>query len=997
MNKPPAPPWITLTEVWLAYRKAKKEAFRDNNCAHGIRFARFEQALEANLERIFLLVNDPGHPWATNLTLLGKSARVPKSITPADLDGDSHYCESDPVADWDRRHTTQRATVTLRTVIEPSVEYLVISSLWVLKVGEHFDRTLRDDQVFANRVRRKMPRLDDRKAVNWESHMLYKSYIWQYGQWKKRSLASTREELKKGRSLVAVALDITSFYDNVDPSFLLSKAYLKRMGVVLSRVEREFTKALVASMKTWRMSTSLHDDIGLPIGLPSSGLIANILLAPFDQEVVEGLQPAFYGRYVDDIFLTIPTDQSFRDGRAVAKWIASRVSWLVSEADGFRLNLPYSRKSTIRFGRQKQRIFQLKGESGLDVILPIEEHMRRQSSEHRLLPRLPTDEATMAEKALLVNHGAEVRSITFREADVVTLQRAGFAELLASFEQYAKVVNGEEWDSRREMFYSLVRRHLLGPIGFFDMYGYLPRVVGLMACCADWDQLASFVYDLRELKRRLTRTTSVSSSDADQVFTNLSKRIELAILKAIPEQASPSYGEAVKAMKRVRAFGQLEVRGITVQRLREYANMLLLADWSRSPFCEYLLRMGTRGLKAPPTLPPEIASGMHTDGIRACLKQMNCRGFGQDTWRALLMPTRPLPLSEITQRIGWRASLGLPAATRASNGRRDPWALYNMVLAVRGQRLPFWARPRPLKRQGLVVGNAVGESSAQKVGIAVANWLTSDSEWEGAARGKPVTTHERLDRMVDFINKVAGHKPLPSIIVMPELSIPRSFLQIIIPRLERSGISLIAGLEYAAPRGQSNKRLNQALVTRFVGAGFGSHQVLQTKNEPAWSERELLQRLVGASLQKPSQYPDVPVFGAKGLLFAVLICSDLGNPSFRTVHQGGIDALFCVEWNRDLPSFESIVEATTLDLHCFVVQANNRQFGDSRIRGPFKKPHMRDVVQLKGGAHDYFVVAEIDPTALRKFQSDALPDLSDSAEFKPFPVGFRISKRRRIP
>ena len=94
-----------------------------------------------------------------------------------------------------------------------------------------------------------------------------------------------------------------------------------------------------------------------------------------------------------------------------------------------------------------------------------------------------------------------------------------------------------------------------------------------------------------------------------------------------------------------------------------------------------------------------------------------------------------------------------------------------------------------------------------------------------------------------------------------------------------------------------------------------------------------------------------------------------------------------VEWNQDLPTFGFLVDSAASDVHAFIVQANNRKYGESRIRGPFRVEHRRDEVWVRGGVHEYFVVGELDYKALRRFQSDHEP--SDEGEFKPFPIGFQ--------
>lgn len=129
----------------------------------------------------------------------------------------------------------------------------------------------------------------------------------------------------------------------------------------------------------------------------------------------------------------------------------------------------------------------------------------------------------------------------------------------------------------------------------------------------------------------------------------------------------------------------------------------------------------------------------------------------------------------------------------------------------------------------------------------------------------------------------------------------------------------------------------------------------------------------------------------RGFCFSVLICSDLTNIEHRHRLRGKVDALFALEWNSDTKTFASLVEATASDLHAYVAQVNNRTYGDSRLRAPAVEDYLRDVVQVKGGVSDYYVLGEIDHLALRKEQCRP----PRKRKFKPVPIGYKISPLRK--
>lgn len=86
------------------------------------------------------------------------------------------------------------------------------------------------------------------------------------------------------------------------------------------------------------------------------------------------------------------------------------------------------------------------------------------------------------------------------------------------------------------------------------------------------------------------------------------------------------------------------------------------------------------------------------------------------------------------------------------------------------------------------------------------------------------------------------------------------------------------------------------------------------------------------------------------------------------------------------------MEATASDLHAFVVQVNNRRFGDSRVRSPATIDYERDVIQVKGGCSDFYVLGSINFKRLRSEQIKKKP-----VNFKPMPIGFEISEPRLKP
>ncbi|HCD7939617.1 TPA: hypothetical protein ND640_002176 [Klebsiella michiganensis] len=166
----------------------------------------------------------------------------------------------------------------------------------------------------------------------------------------------------------------------------------------------------------------------------------------------------------------------------------------------------------------------------------------------------------------------------------------------------------------------------------------------------------------------------------------------------------------------------------------------------------------------------------------------------------------------------------------------------------------------------------------------------------------------------------------------------------------------------------------------------------QPKLNPSYDETKRL-REFSKELYIPNVGANPSIYRHGDFFFGVLICSDLTNPRSRVYFQGKVDTLFVLEWNSDVNTFGYLVEGAAHDIHAFIVQVNNRLYGDSRLRSPYRKNYKRDLVRLKGGIDDYYVIAEIDYLPLRSYQ--LYGDMTDqNAEFKPLPIGFKYSHYR---
>ncbi len=1000
---------IQLEQLYTAYRKAKKEAFGDTNCAHGLKFAEYEQNLATNLARLRTALNRTTPMWQSNSEFLGTHTCIPKSVKPPDPPEPRrptpiHCQSSDPLEQWRRQcSANNRATADFRPVINASVDFMVISALWVLEVGHLYDEKLDTRYAVGNRLRRWRPALDAPPGtpgeLNTLSPDLFQPYFTAYGKWKAAGLRAMRRELEDGHRIVAVTMDLKRFYHQIDASFLLREHYLDEMSITLDPDQRAFTQQLIDAFTTWNEAADAQFHCGtrgLPVGLTASGLIANVLLRQFDRGLVARLDPSYYARYVDDVFLVLRHSEEFAGGEEFLQWLGERLNPIatalfptaeIPRPDGpaLRINLPYADGSELLFVGKKQKIFQLEGPHGIDLIGPIEEQIRQQTSEHRDLPHLPDTESRMAHRALLVTSDATLDADALRKADAVTLRRSGFAMLLGDVEAHVRDLDPSSWAPLRHQFYELAHRHLLTPNAFFDYCRYYSRIVGIMAACGDWDHADRFIIGFRALLACLRETCRRDNGRLrpclQEGCDNLAGRMIEAILQSINQGSR----DARDLLRRIREIlsPNCEIPSL-VPIITSTRNRLMRLDWSRYSYAAHWLEASEN--EEPPARPTQPA-------VRELLPFAAIRIFREAAdlplphWPALAFPTRPIPLREITARAPSLLQDG-PQLSTVVRGLRGTWMSEHTSLSL-----------SPVTGDDpheLVVPNATNWTPR----IAITSIEVTDTEWAAAADGAPSLTLQRYRKLNAILDAVIAGRPRPAYVILPECSLPRRWAMHMVGKVLPRGVSVIAGLEYREDTADPDLLHNEALValrTNYPGYHTGLF-LLQPKRQPAWHERQLLADNFGKELAPPSASSLYhPVYHHQGFCFGVLICSELTDIENRIRFQGRVDALFIPEWNQDIESFTALVESAALDVHAYIVQANNRRFGDSRMRAPMNARYQRDLIRLTGGLNDYFVVGEINYMELRRFQSHAVPPTGDNVIFKPFPIGFpnRLSADRR--
>ena len=242
---------------------------------------------------------------------------IPKSIglTPCEKKKDlKDQDEKQPHFITNTKTSDEYCLEGINYFIDVPVELQLISVIWIMKAGVYIDSSLSDSCYWF--------RLNDKlKKPNEQSSHIFKLYNKQYGDWRNNAIKKAENTLKEEKKDIAIlSLDLKHCFYCIHPDFSALVEVLNEkipneddriFAVTLTRLIEKIHEAYQKAIEGGHFCyTHSHIDVEsgkyvVPIGLVSSGVICNWHLSRFDDQIIKELNPAYYGRYADDILIVI--------------------------------------------------------------------------------------------------------------------------------------------------------------------------------------------------------------------------------------------------------------------------------------------------------------------------------------------------------------------------------------------------------------------------------------------------------------------------------------------------------------------------------------------------------------------------------------------------------------------------------------------------------------------------------------------------------------------
>lgn len=975
---------VTMEDLIAAYRVAKRHLYGQTSRPRLFKILNFEQNLVRNLRSLQSQLTSGDVDGLVN----GCEGFC---VVPSRLEGRERRNKNFTLISSDREvgdGVLSKGKLYFRTFSDLPVESEIVFALWMMKAGCKIDEEL-PSSAFGGRFS------GSRGKDVFGSRDLYPSMGVDYVAWQKNLSGRIHQMLHEGLS---VCVFLSEFRDNV--VFSSFKSFDAEVSGLVDDGCESLTELISRMLAHWRRTyTQLTS--GIPLGSVLERLLTNVHLRRLDREFEKVLHPKFYSRCGSSFAVVLPLEKGFSESKQFCT-----VEQVVQNGLGIRNPKANCPDGVLK--RTRTRILKFSPRSGADFMDAIDSAVAEDDREWGMLPELPdsTDEI----KRMHTPFGKQGGECDLLSLSQTVLSRRKFVKRIRCMETFSQYLHLKDWEMQRIDFLETVRDSFLDAQSFLEYYTLYPRVLAVAFAAAKSEKTHEFKLAMEMLGRidkyidALAKNFSVegrrrklSRKEIDAYHESLRRSFAQSVLECMSAvvMRDGSSGRIQESL--CRRFPSLFGGIGSVPRYKD----LMHADLTMIPFKAYVVKMLANGLRQdvatasafPKELLPDLSKGVKSLLSRVWASAAEGKESASGFPSAFYFATRALDITDVY------ALLGLP-------GREVLKEFGDALKELCGVRTEDGLPCAPTERAPYVVVRDGRKHSVAK--IALASWLVDMPSWTAMVTGDVDDRRcDRFVRLMKLTNRILSleDRLRPHYLVFPELAMPVEWFLLIARKLAAHGISTISGVDYIhRPTDETGRIVLEDQVWCALCNSYSSGAcpviVKYSKSHAAiHEERELLDianaRFADNGVEQKQRYLISHGDNHDNVCFSTLICSDLLDIQSRADFRGKVDILFVPAWNKDVETYSSLVEAAAYDIHAYVVLCNSREFGDTRLRSPARNDYDRDVVRIRGGLQDFFVVGEVDVEGLRRFQSRYH---SPDRPFKPTPTAFKVANyRKRMP
>lgn len=984
-------------EILYTYRKVKRELFYEKEHISLEQIVQFEENLNENVDSILMFlkkdsINNLDTIFKDKLNI-GYSNFIFKSIKFKDYPVENPKIKIKKTSENYKKGLFEIDDIKFRYLGDVSIFFQIIGGLWISRIGYKIDKHF-PENIYGCRLKKFDE--ESNKPFFEQNHTLYKPYFGDYKKWQNDLF--DKINFLKNKDIVVVTSDLKKYYHSIEINLLKKKVdeIIKEFNISLS-IQDELLNNLLFGMidrfnelnnsdySSFFETNELNPNkFGLPLTLNVSRVLANIYLFDFDKDVIKNVRPIYYGRYVDDIIIAVEYNND-NSNLSLKNVLGSLKKFIISEKNELESKKKGS-EFKLQFNSDKENVFLFNNNKDKSELNHLKNIINKNSSEWNLLPDTSVYELN-ENFDLFQSINSECEEVnSLRKSSGLILKRNKFVKEIINFESDIKNYDAEVWSNRLSNFLNLTLDFIFDLQNFIDLNKYVPRLFGLLIHCKKDEIIKNYFDELANVLFLLEFQTG--NNDNPYSREKFLKAKEF-IYKKIYENLICS-----NSLNKVNCLYALELFDFKKDESNNFLNDVIRyfnTDLHSIPYkncffkyqeyVDYIVSSiedkdinYLTDLFFNQELKEFIGDKIHSnkcdceeeDCFNFCYKIFDATGF--------YFYTRRISLLELSVAF--------------KNGIISDYGIFSELANKYYHKLNIQS-----SKDGSIYTFVDFTKSKKSTNPKVCNthFLTKDESFDAMVRQLTEPDKKRFDRLNRIVNELIKNSKHIDYVVFHELGLPRHLYVLIAEKLGFVGINLISGLEYKIDTKKKEADSQLCYVLKVDNDTGGSIALYQSKKIGAIHENsELFNK---ANLKISPAFKEKFIIKHNDFIFSGMICNDLLDINNRSSLRGNIDALFVVAWNSDLETYQHLVKSASLDIHCFVSLCNNKQYGDTRIRAPYKEEWKRDMQKIHGGELDNFMISKLPIYELRDYQTYNVPP---SKPFKPFPTGFVISEERKF-
>lgn len=976
---------INIDIVKEAYTRFKTYTYYDNfNLILRQQMALFEAEAGDGLEQLLINLTDDLNHYINNGVLNSRIQdkidnstylAVPKSFAKKGKDLTNKILISNKSED---KYIVDKASL----LYQGDIEIHLICTIWIILEGVKLHKKIGMDNYGYH-----MP-IDSNTGKFGTEKLLFTKYFEKYQEWRDKGIKAAKSQIEQGNDVMLMSLDVKNFFHStyIDFDALRKDIKVENSNSLTNLVEiiyKDHTQKL-------NIVNRVSDLPLLPIGLTSSGVIANWFLSDFDKELKEKTSPVYYGRYVDDIFIVVSNVQSPKidpeqeEATQIISWLSEKYFYdniplksTVIESDSQHMGFEFTHEkyNGLKIQSDKLKLYYFSPDWPHAMLNKFQKTLEENSSMFWFLPDEEKMEESLDDEAYDMYYEDTINK--FRSISDIKASKYGASVFLAKKIKLAVLHNSLPDDKiTKEVF-----RFFKG-ISKISLYNMWEKVFTFLVVTNDLKSISKLYRQLQNAIRNIDASENkVVIQDTLIKHLNISLQLAVSlnpgILSQLPKNCLITpYRDDI--LRHISAFR----KSLLTRHHYLVYPYLVLTDYYRNT-AESVLTVGlfdklmtSNEFSEKITIDSwKLPRWIHLQEINLLLILTEIKAFKNNT---LLFYNKVINSNFET----YHDSYITQSLEIFKNLNEKSISGYIQSEKFKQYRDTF---TNEVKIFAATVAT-YEEKTYDKLKIGLSNFKLYDSEISRAISDCSIIDRQKRIKHIKLLNQAEEEKV--DLLLLPEVSVPLEWLYAYSDESRRKQRAIVFGLEHFSV---DNFCFNLSICMLPFELGKTKECLIipRLKNHYSPSERSGIQTYGKKVPVQTSKF--YHLIRWRNLQFSIYNCYELTDVLHRSIFASELDILFAIEYNRDINYFSNIAESTSRDLHCYFVQANTSNYGDSRVIEPRETIHMNPV-RVKGGENNVILKHELDIQKLRNFQIKRLPQQMDDNSFKTTPPDYDHAK-----